>query len=204
MTRIAIVVIAALATACAQPPSSSSARPTAVTVTVTGIPNGTSVGIWQTHPASGGGYIPDAKLGTTSGSLDVTVPVGSFVEASPVGGAYEQWTPERRFQEVTADTKTLTYAYVHEFSVTISTWSHGGTGTGVMGTVTPGSGWYRDGQTVTFTASPSPGFKLAHWGLFADGTAENQDRDSGTDPTFMVTVKRDFVLAAGFVPVGTP
>jgi hypothetical protein len=189
------------------PTSSPSPRVITIVATVAGLPTGTSAQLWQTTPASGGGYIRDQQLGTTSASLDVGVAVGSFVEAAPISRTGERWQPADRFQEVKADTKTLAFAYRHEFMITIGIWSLGGDASTfgmVMGTVTPNSDWYPEGTTITFTATPVPGWRFAHWGLFDAGDAGDQQRNSGEATTFTITITKSVRLLGGFVPAGSP
>ena len=62
------------------------------------------------------------------------------------------------------------------------------------GTVSPSSGSYPSGTTVTITAMPSSGWKFDHW----SGDA------SGTDPTITVTMDGNKVITAHFVKTRIP
>jgi hypothetical protein len=204
-----IGLAAVLAVSCgsvAAPSTSPSPRIINVVATLAGLPSGSSAQLWRVTPASGGGYIREQQLGTTSASLDVEVPVGSFVESAPISGSGDRWEPEDRFQQVNANTRTLAFAYRHEFMVTIGVWSRGAddsTFGKVMGKVTPPSDWFREGATVAFTATPDAGWRFAHWGLFDANDPTNQERNSGESKILTITITHSVTLLAGFVPGGS-
>ncbi len=210
LVRAGLLAALTLVTACGEslPVTVTAApEPLTVTVVVQGLPAGRQATLYADRPAQGGGYLRGAQLGSTAGSLQLQVNRDAFVEAELIsGGGGDLWEPEERFQQVPQAGATLTFTYVHKFMVTVSTWSHGPLASpsfaqlGVMGEVRPSSGWFRDGESIDFQATPQPGWRFAHWGVFAPGEQMDQTRLTSSAPTLHVVVNGPLSVMGGFLP----
>lgn len=199
---MAFVFLAAACASNVEPPQTSG--PVQVGLRVEGLPAGTTVSFYEDTPAPGGGFIHLRTLGITGDRIQVSADPDHFIGTDLITlGAAEMWTAaDQRFQPVPRSGGTLTFAFHREFMLTVGKWSRGPADTStfgqVMGDVTPGSQWVREGSTIELRASPAPGWRFVHWGVFDQGEPGNEERDSGTSPTLKVTMTKPLNVIAGF------
>lgn len=197
------LVVSLLLTACAFD-LGPDARPRQLTLIVEGLPPGARATLSEYRPAPEGGFILLGKLVTTTDTARAEIEGTPFVGADPVEHGNERWMADPRFQRVSLSSDTVRFRFQHEYAVTVSWGGHGAADPGSfgqpVGAVTPLSGWMREGDVVTFRATPAAGWRFTHWGIFEDGERTDLTRDNGgTDPVLTLTITRPLTLAAEFV-----
>lgn len=175
---------------------------TASHVTVGGLPDSLTPSLFLVQPAVGGGYIRLREL-ATGRSADLDLPAGSIVESGPLPVSnLERWMPAERFQTIMSAGASLNFTYRREFLVTVAKWSTGPAGSApvgvVMGDVSRESGWVAEGSYYDITASPKPGWRFLHWGVFTATESASRSRVSAILPSVRVQVNGPLYLLAGF------
>lgn len=168
-------------------------------VAASGLPSALQASFFLDQPVNGGGYLRLRALGGGS-VVDTTVAPGGTVEAGPIPiSNTERWYPVDRFRAIAAGQSDLQFVYRHEYMVTMSKWSSGSAPIGtVMGDLSRTTGWVADGTSVEVTATPKPGWRFLHWGLFTSSLRLDPQRVSAVTATLRITVEHPIYLVASF------
>ena len=141
-----------------------------------------------------GGVAKHVKLTTTatgylvdSGSTwSVSQASGGSASATLAGsGRTQRWFTTHSVTG-TASATTITFAFQHQYYLTMNVSSS------AAGSVTPGSGWYNKGQTVTIKATAKTGHTFKSWAGTGSGSY------AGTSASHTITMNATVTETANF------
>lgn len=180
--------------------------PVRVTLRISGLPAAMRPQVFLVQPAIGGGYVKVADLGTADGRT-YNVEPDAVLEVGPIYLSRDTALyPNPRFRSVSAleqTPQTFEVRFVRQYLLTVSKWSNGPAPSEafgqVQGDVSLDSQWVDENTVLEAVATPRPGWRFAHWGVFVGSEAQDETRVTSTSSRLRIQMDKPLTIVAGFV-----